>query len=99
MNKYKEKYLTALTNRACEIMGKTDITQQDIEFLMLYKSELRRFEYVPKIKRILNSASQVLSFIKQTFATDDTDNNLENKTETIPQIENKQRVIDNGNEL
>lgn len=99
MNKYKEKYLTALTNRACEIMGKTDITQQDIEFLMLYKSELRRFEYVPKIKRILNSTSQVLSFIKQTFATDDTDDNLENKTETIPQIENKQRVIYNGNEL
>lgn len=92
MNKYKEKYLTALTNRACEIMGKTDITQQDIEFLMLYKSELRRFEYIPKIKRILNGASEVLSFIKQTLAPI---NEEENETEIVPQIENKQRVTDN----
>lgn len=64
MGNYREQYLTALTNKACEIMNKAEMTQQDIQFLMMYKSELRRAEYVPTLKRIMNGAKEVLSFMK-----------------------------------
>lgn len=79
MGNYREQYLTALTNRACEIMSKAEMTQQDIQFLMLYKSELRRAEYIPMFKRIMTGAKDVLAFIKNATTTDDEkveDNNL-----------------------
>lgn len=74
MGNYREQYLTALTNRACEIMGKTEMTQQDIQFLMLYKSELSRSEYVPTLKRLMNGAKELLSFFKDINPDDEEDN-------------------------
>lgn len=79
MNNYREKYLETLTDTVCKIMGKPELSQQDIQLIMLYKSELRRVEYIPKLKRIMNGAKEVLGFIKQLNGADESDTETETK--------------------
>jgi hypothetical protein len=100
MNEYRQQYLTAMTNKVCEMMSKTELSAQDIDFIMLYKTELKRAEFVPTIKRILNGAEEVLAFIKKIGysnsvipTVDDTE--VENQTENNVIEEN----VDNGNDL
>lgn len=90
MNSFREQYISALTNRACQIMSKSELTQQDIDFLMLFKSELKHLDYVPKIKRIINGANDILSFVKKTLGTlnkDDTQTDTEEEITANNQVE------------
>lgn len=83
MSNYREKYLNSLTKAVCEIMNKPQITQQDIQLIMLYKSELRRYEYVPMFNRIMKNAKDVLSFIRGLNSnTEDNQNLIKEKSET-----------------
>lgn len=65
MNSFREQYLSSLTETVCKIMSKPEMSQQDIQLIMLYKSELRRAEYIPMLKRIMNGAKDILGFIRQ----------------------------------
>ena len=73
MNEYRKQYLDALTKRACEVMSNGSFSRQDIDFLLLYKSELRRLEYIPKLKRIIGGAQEVLAFMKDLNKTKEPD--------------------------
>lgn len=86
MNSYREKYLSTLTDTVCKIMGKPELSQQDIQLIMLYKSELRRVEYIPTLKRIMNGAKDVLSFIKSINPQD------ENETPAIGAVDTNSEI-------
>lgn len=86
MNSYREKYLSTMTDTVCKIMGKPELSQQDIQLIMLYKSELRRVEYIPTLKRIMNGAKDVLSFIKSINPQD------ENETPAIGAVDTNSEI-------
>lgn len=61
---HREIYLNAMTETVCNIMKKPEITQQDIQFIMLYKSELKSSEHTPLFKRIMSYAKEMQGFLK-----------------------------------
>lgn len=90
MNSFREQYLSSLTDTVCKIMSKPEMSQQDIQIIMLYKSELRRAEYIPTLKRIMNGAKEVFGFIKQLNGTDNAD---------TEEVENITSEVENKDEL
>lgn len=64
--KHSDLYMQSLTETVCNIMKKTEMTQQDIQLIMLYKSEVRRYEHVPLFKKILSCINDVQKVLKST---------------------------------
>lgn len=84
MSKYREIYLENMTKTVCEIMRKSDLTQQDIQFIALYRSELRKYEHTPLFEKIIKSVKDLKKFLSDF-------GEIENKE---PLIETED--IDNG---
>lgn len=77
MGNYREQYLSALTKKVSEIVNKPEMTQQDIQFLIMYKRELARAEYVPTLKRIMNGAKEVFAFFRELNPNEEEADNKE----------------------
>lgn len=79
MNNYREQYLTSMAKHACDIMSKSELTEQDVQFLVLFKKELNHAERVPILTRILSGAEDVLNFVKKINTTNDEEATDENE--------------------
>lgn len=82
MSKYRDEYMSALTESVKRIVAKPELTEQDKFILILYKKELSRYEYVPAIKRIIGGAHDVLSFLG-IIGNDDNNVKKEDKEDGI----------------
>ena len=54
MNEYQKKYLVEMTNTVCRIMNKEKLSEQDIQFIVFYRNELKRSEFKPFLDRTID---------------------------------------------
>lgn len=78
MSELRQQYITNMANVVCEIMKKPQLTQQDIQFIMLFKSELKRYEKVPLLDKLLNGAKECVGFIKNLNNNNEEKENIDN---------------------
>ena len=110
MTKFRETYLMNLTNIVGEIMKKEKMSQQDIELLALFKSEMKNYEYVPPFKRFLGNLDMLFGFLDKKFLNNfssddcnkenlDTCNNqssCKDDNEKIKKYSEKKELTNNG---
>lgn len=89
---FRETYLTNLSEVVGNIIKKETLSQQDIQMIALFQSEIKRYEKVPKFDKFMNNVNMVFKFLDNRIST----NNAEPVSDTTKTIENINKEEDNG---